>query len=312
MKKLFFLLFILTSTLAYGHGAANFEESDMLKTMKAADKAAILMVHFGTTKAEAKQRSIETLNERVKQTFPTIEVQEAWTSRIVINALKKKGETKLNPTEALEKLKAEGFTHIIVQATTIIEGVEMEALRREVRRVEADFKDIRVGHPLLYTPEDYKKVIKALVKEQKPNEASVLVGHGTYDPATAQYVMLDYMLKAEGHPNYFVSTIEGYPSFADTEKQLKGNTIKDVLLVPFMFVAGKHAEDDIEGILKELLKQKGYNVSVSTKGLGESKEIQDIFIQHIRFAFKHKMLDIMDKKQKYAKGEKGHHHHHHH
>ena len=75
---------------------------------------------------------------------------------------------------------------------------------------------------------------------------------------------------------------------------------KKVLLMPFMFVAGDHAKNDIAGDWKEELEKKGYEVSVFMEGLGQNPDIQKIFIEHARFMAKHKMIDIVDKKKAYA------------
>ncbi len=73
----------------------------------------------------------------------------------------------------------------------------MESLRKDVATMKSSFKEIRIGNPLLYTPEDYEAVIAAIIKWGEEG-ATLLVGHGTYTPATAQYAMLDYMLKEKG------------------------------------------------------------------------------------------------------------------
>lgn len=87
--------------------------------------------------------------------------------------------------------------------------------------------------------------------------------------------------------------------------QLKQTGLKDVVLVPFMFVAGEHAKHDIEGDWKEALEEAGFNVNVKMKGLGENVEIQDIFIDHLKFQTLHRKLDILEKKAKYRQtGEK--------
>lgn len=40
----------------------------------------------------------------------------------------------------------------------------MKELRREVEGLSLNFKDIRVGNPLLYAPEDYAVVVKAITE----------------------------------------------------------------------------------------------------------------------------------------------------
>lgn len=282
------------------HEEENFMVSDMKASMQPGDKAALLMVHFGSTYDDTRALTIDAVNSLAKSEFPDMEVREAYTSRIVIRRLKARGIEKLNPVEALERLRSDGYTHVLVQSTNIIEGVEMEALRKDVASVASGFKDLRIGTPLLYSPKDYEDVIAAIVKNGAKTGATVLVGHGTYTPATAQYAMMDYMLKAKGYTNFHVTTIEGYPTFDDMLAKLAADTSKDVLLMPFMFVAGDHANNDIAVDMKAELEGKGYNVSLFMQGLGQNPNIQKIFIEHAKFAAKHKMINITDKKRAYS------------
>lgn len=304
-KNILILLFIGLSFLfclpIYAEG--NFIESNIFNSMKEGDKAAVLMVHFGTTNDDTRTRTIEAINKKMAEAFPGTEVREAWTSRIVVYRLKKRGTQKQNPDEALKQLKAEGYTHIIIQSSNIIEGIEMESLRKDIALWEKEFKEIRIGTPLLYSPADYEAVINAITPMGAKEGATLLVGHGTYTPATAQYAMTDYMLKAKGFNNFIVGTIEGYPSFDDATSQLKKSGVKQVMLMPFMFVAGEHAKNDIADDWKSQLEELGYQVTVLMEGLGENPDIQNIFIEHARFAANHKYLDIAAKKKEYAKGK---------
>ena len=190
----------------------------------------------------------------------------------------------------------------------------MESLRHDVESVLPFFKEIRVSTPLLYSVEDAKKVtdilgqrLNASVQQsakKKGKEHFVLVGHGTYTPGTAAYSQMDYMPKAAGFGNFHVGTIEGYPTFETMLAQLKAAKAKSVTLVPFMFVAGDHAKNDIAGEWREMLEKEGYTVHVRMEGLGQIHEIQKIFVDHIRFGLKHRTQGIMEKKAVYAAGEK--------
>ena len=195
----------------------NFVESDMFASMQ----AAVLVVHFGTTHDDTRALTIDAINKKMADAFPGIEVREAWTSRIIAFRLKTRGIHKSSPEEALARLKAEGYTHVLIQSSNIIEGIEMESLRKDVTSQEKGFKEIRIGTPLLFTPEDYEATIAAITPNGIRDGAVLLVGHGTYTPTTAQYAMMDYMLKAKGFGNYVVGTIEGYPSFDDALNQIK-------------------------------------------------------------------------------------------
>lgn len=296
------LIIILCSISFMCHASeGNFVPSDMINSMKKGDKAAILMVHFGTTYEKTRNLTIDVINQLVKKNFPYMEVEEAYTSRIVIKRLRAKGVDKLLPIDALNKLKEKGYTHIIVQGTHIIEGIEMESLRKDVALVSNYFKDIRVGNPLLYSINDYEKVVSILTKEKGLKGDVICVGHGTYTPSTATYAMVDYMFKSKGQKNFHVGTIEGYPSIENVIEQLKNNKSKEVTLLPFMFVAGDHAQNDIAEEWNNRFKKEGYNVHLKMQGLGEMSSIQQIFLDHINFALKNKLVDILDKKENYYK-----------
>lgn len=300
MKHLLLLIACMLAPMCWAHDGENFKASDMLASMQPGDKAALLMVHFGTTYDDTRALTIDAINRKAQEAFKDMEVREAYTSRIVARRLKARGIEKLNPVEALDKLKADGYTHILIQSTNIIEGVEMESLRKDIAPLEKNFKEVRIGNPLLYTPHDFEDVIAAVTKNGAKEGATVLVGHGTYTPATAQYAMMDYMLQSKGYTDYHVTTVEGYPSFDDMVAKLDASGVKKVLLMPFMFVAGDHANNDIAGDMKQELESKGYQVSVFMQGLGQNPDIQKLFIDHARFAAKHKMVNITEKKKQYA------------
>ena len=149
------------------------------------NKTALLMVHFGTTYDETRSKTIDAINAKAAQTFPELTLREAYTSRIVIRRLKERGIVRETPLDALLRLRADGFTHVIVQSTTLLEGAEMESLRREVASVEGFFEDIRVGAPLLYDVADCAKVAEILAArhadatDARKKAHVVLVGHGT-------------------------------------------------------------------------------------------------------------------------------------
>ncbi len=306
MKRILLYIMILFTTVAtFAHSGGSYEHSDIFKSMQAGDKAAILIVHFGTTHDDTRELTIEALNNQVKQVFPSIEVREAYSSRIVIKRLSERGIYKVNPLEALKQLHTDGYTHILIQSSTVIDGVEMESLYKNVEEVSGLFKDVRIGTPLLYSAQDYEDVIKVLTAENKKDVAYIWVGHGTYDATTAQYAMLDYMLKAKGHTNCFVGTVEGYPEFDDVLAQLKASGLKEVVLMPFMFVAGEHAKNDIAGDWVENLKKEGLSVTENLQGLGENPKIREIYLSHLQFITTHRKIDIMEKKSIYEKtGEK--------
>lgn len=176
-KHLLSLFLLAISLVCQAHDGGNFVASDLFASLRPGDKAALLMVHFGTTHDDTRALTIDAINQKAKETFKDVEIREAWTSRIVMRRMKARGVEKLNPVEALEKLKADGYTHILIQSTNIIEGIEMESLRKDAAAMRPSFKEIRIGNPLLYTPEDYEAVIAAITRKGAKEGATLLVGH---------------------------------------------------------------------------------------------------------------------------------------
>ena len=248
-----------------------------------AQDTALLMVHFGTTYDETRAKTIDAINEKAVKAFPQLKVREAYTSRIVMKRLARRGIRKDTPVDALLKLRSEGIKTVKVQPSYIIDGIEMDRLRQDVEQVRPFFDSIWVSTPLLYSVEDAEKVCNILVNrhsaDSKKREHVLFNGHGTEGPATALYSQLDYMLRANGHSNYHVATIEGYPTQATALAQIKAMKGKKVTLVPLLFVAGDHANNDISVEWKEAFEKEGLAVDVKLEGLGEVPEIQEMYIR---------------------------------
>ena len=147
------------------------------------------------------------------------------------------------------------------------------------------------------------EAITGAINQAFKDGQKVLVGHGTPDPATASYAMFDYMLKAEGHTDYHVGTVEGYPTYTDALHLLKARKSRTVTLAPLMFVAGDHVRNDIAGEWKEQLEKEGYRVNLYLKGLGENPTVQELFVRHARFVAGHKAVDMKAKKAAYKAGK---------
>ena len=107
------------------------------------------------------------------------------------------------------------------------------------------------------------------------------MGHGTEHRANDVYLKLSDIL--ENH-NIFVGTVENKPDIYDVLN--KTENFKNIVLVPFMVVAGDHAVNDMAGddddSWKSVMKNVGRNVEVVLKGVGEYLPIREIYCEHIR------------------------------
>lgn len=288
------LLGLFLAKRSFAHGGHHKIHSGMV--VEKGDKKGILLVHFGTSRKEARTNSLEGIKEHVEEDFNGYQVREAYTSRMVIKKIyNQSGERFLTPREAMEEMVKDGFTHVVVQATHVINGIEADHLKEEVREFTGIFKDIRVGAPLLSSPEDYMEVAD-IFHRRYPEKHLVLVGHGTSHHAGSSYGMLQYILDRKGYKNILVGTVEGYPGLDEVITDLKRLDIREVVLVPLMVVAGVHAEEDIAGEWRETLEERGIKSEVSMEGMGEIAEIQHLLIHHIEDAIEHVEEDMRKKK----------------
>ena len=130
------------------------------------EKTALLITHYGSSDPDTRALTLDVITREAKETFPQFEVREAYISPIVRRRLEKQGVHKDSPVDALLKLRSEGYSRVLIQSTTLIEGSEMTSVRRDAESVKPFFKEIKVGNPLLYTVEDCEKVIEILTQEQ--------------------------------------------------------------------------------------------------------------------------------------------------
>ncbi len=263
-------------------------------------KKAILVVSFGTTYPETMKTTIEAVENKMKAEFPDYEVRRAFSSRIIIKKLAERDGVRIDTEkQALERLKDEGFSEVIVQPMQITAGEEYELIKGVVKHAEATkaFEKIAIGRPVLYymgqegKTDDYLAAAKAMEAQfptLKKNEAVLLMGHGGVHPATASYPALQLKLQDAGYKNVYVYTVEGYPTLEGTIDKLKTNKVKKVTLMPLMLVAGDHANNDMAGDDKDSHKSQliaaGFKVDTYLHGLGENAKIQDIYVQHVKDA----------------------------
>ncbi|UAL07072.1 MAG: sirohydrochlorin cobaltochelatase [Candidatus Methanogranum gryphiswaldense] len=257
------------------------------------DKA-ILVVSFGTSYNENRKKTIGSIESSITKKYPDWEIRRAFTSKMIIEKLAKRDNEKIDYiTNAMERLISDKVKTVIIQPTHIMNGMEYDDIVRAVSGYVRAFDTVLIGKPLLTTERDYDNTVKAIesthIKEAKniagDRAAIILMGHGTEHYANATYSQLHLKLQIAGHTNIYVTTVEGFPTFDDTILLIEGKGYRNVVLFPFMLVAGDHANNDMAGddenSLKSLLEKKGYDVHCVVKGLGEYKEFIDLFMVHI-------------------------------
>ncbi len=258
-------------------------------------KKGILLVAFGSTIPEA-QVSFDNIDKATKAAYPGIAVRWAYTSSIIRHKMAQQGHQLDSPQVAMAKMVEEGFTHVAVQSLHTIGGAEFHDLLQTVHAFAypGGFKRILLGNPLLATQRDIERTVAAIRKTipaaRKPDEAVVLMGHGTHHPANAFYAALMFQLQRQD-PNVFVGCVEGYPEIDALKAMLKEKKIKKAYLMPFMSVAGDHVINDMAGdeadSWKSILTAAGITCVPVLKGTAEYKAFVDIWVDHLKGPLAH-------------------------
>lgn len=260
--------------------------------MSTETKKAILAVSFGTSHNDTREVTIDAIERDMQGAFPGYKLYRAWTSKMIIKKLKTRDNIHVNTVkEAMEQILADGITDVVVQPTHVINGIENDLMKEDVLSFRESFNSISFGDPLLTSEQDSLRVIKAVAEEfpdLKPEEALVLMGHGTTHYANSIYAALDYTFKDKGHKNIFLGTVEAYPSMETLMKMVKDYNPSKVILAPFMIVAGDHAKNDMAGDDPDSWYSQfaaaGFEVETVLKGLGEYPGIRRLLVEHLKAA----------------------------
>ena len=238
-----------------------------------------LIVSYGTTS--------EAVENAILERHPNCSVCRAFTSRI--EAKKAKVD---HISTVFSRLADEGVTEITVQTLDVINGSEYEIVKDEVMKNLDLFDDVRLGTPLLTSERDYRSVCSAIVKDIVPevNEyvgegtVIVLAGRGSDHFANSSYCQMQEMLNLSNEDEFAVTTVEGFPSFADTCKRLHRMGATEVSVVPFIMDLGEEDSEEIAGkeevSLRMTLKSEGFKVKCIMKDLGSRPTFQRLFSDH--------------------------------
>lgn len=255
-------------------------------------KKVILVVSFGTSYKETREKTIDAFEKAVAERFPDWEVRRAFTSKMIIKKLKERDGIHIDYVEeALQRLVDDGVSDVAILPTHIMNGVEYDDVARITAKYAEKFQSIILSKPLLSSDEDYDDAIEALNNtyferffgDSSDNTAIVMMGHGSDHHANAVYSQMQLKLFTLGFEHVYITTVEGYPSFDDTMRLMAGHKYSKIVLIPFMMVAGDHATNDMAGDEEDSLKSKfesaGCDVKCVLEGLGEQKPFQNLFIE---------------------------------
>ncbi|WP_182187574.1 sirohydrochlorin cobaltochelatase [Pectinatus frisingensis] len=263
------------------------------------NKDAILVMSFGTTFKDSREKTIEKTVQEIQAAHPDTKVILSFTSHIIIDRIKaKEGITIPTPEDALKDLKAQGYTRVAIASLDVIPGMEYAYDSAVFDLYKKDFKKMTLGTSAMYwmgqenQRDDINEFLKAF-STQFPkvgkDEAILVMAHGTPDPSNAYYAVIQDRIDSLKLKNVYLYTVEGWPNLETIIPQLKQKGIKKVTLMPMMMVAGDHANNDMAGAEpqshKSILEKAGFKVDTYIHGLGENAAVRNIFVERANEAW---------------------------
>lgn len=252
-------------------------------------KKEMLVISFGTSRAESRERAIGGIERALADAFPDWEIVRAFTSGRVIRRIEKEEGLRIDdPETALKRAKDKGIRELAAVPTHVLDGEEYRKFRKLFAQYAPQFDFAACGAPLFGNDEDMERVLEIIRKETAKLDDGrteiVLVGHGTEEKANQVYEAFCRRFRETGLDHYTVGTVEASPSIMDVKREAKRNGVSRVVLLPLMVVAGEHILKDIGGdrpySWRAQLLNEGFEVKVIGKGLGELRDIQALYVEH--------------------------------
>ena len=266
-------------------------DTPLFSQLKEGEKGAVLAVHIGTDDSNVSARTIEPFNARLQNEFPEQAFFSVSTSTESLSRL-------------LNELAKDGFTHLLIQASFIVDDVEMSALRQEVNQLRSEFMDIRIGEPLLSREDDCQTIVKAISHAYGTKNANLLLGEGTSlmtQAFNSPYTFIQYAISSPSmlkqlKGNWYVATLHGYPTLHNAIERMQADKQKRVNVITLLFADSSTIRNEVSETINQQLGAAGFKTSASLHSLGELPEVIDTFIQHARHSATHRSVSPVEEK----------------
>lgn len=234
----------------------------------------IIVVSFGSTYQEGRQKSFDAIEELVRKSYSDCIVDRAYSSVTVKKILRERdGFEVLGLSEKISEMRNRGAEDIVLLSLYMIPGIEHAKIEKS---------GCKHTKTLLEEEKYYADILSSLKLSKEKNVANLLVGHGTRVKADEYYGKFLEFVRQQGYDNLYISTMEGKDDLDFVLPFLK--PYEKVRLIPFLLVSGDHVNNDIigeEDSYRYLLSNAGFQVEFESIGLGERPEIQDIFMKKL-------------------------------
>jgi sirohydrochlorin cobaltochelatase len=270
-----------------------------LRLPKLQDQPAIIIATFGSSSKG--QAAMDEVEAQLAENFADHQIYWAYTSEII---RRKRGLPSL--LETLAKVESDGYRKAVVQPLQVFPGTEYQ----QVRESSLYFPGLRVivGETLCHRWKFIEEVLEEVSADflTGNNQINLLALHGTplaADPVNMIYIGISDLVSGM-YDNVYAATVEGVPNIQSVAGRIKKDHARTpftrIRLIPMMFLAGTHVEDDLMGeqeSWRSTFEAMGMEVDCPAitcgaqeyfKGLAFRKECIQFFCQRLKRA-----LDIM-------------------
>jgi sirohydrochlorin cobaltochelatase len=265
-------------------------------------ETAIILSCFGSVIEQEKYLEFE---KYIQEHFADIPIFTAFSSKMVIKELAKKGETYKNLPQVMADVDMEGYKRYIVVSVNIFPTDEHEVLTRMVKGFrEFSLANIRYTNPLLHKTKEtsnYLNFLDAKLREENSEIINLYIIHGVPVLNLGGLEAVNYtaaFLQRINEKNITCSLEGEFPFFAikdaikrDILKLTGGDKSAKVQIVPMLLVSGNHYDKDMKEICEEVGAYCDASIAPSFTqdkkfNLLGQKEVQEIFRENIAVEIK--------------------------
>ncbi len=264
---------------------------------------AIILSCFGSVIEQKKYLAFEKF---IQESFSDTPVFTAFSSKMVIKELAKKGEVYKNLPQVMADVDMAGYKRYIIVSVNIFPTDEHEVLTRMVKGFRIfSLANIRYSAPLLYKTKEtsnYLNFLDAKIRKGNSTIINLYIIHGVPVLNLGGLEAVNYtanFLKRINERNLICSLEGEFPFFAikdtirrDILKFTNGDKNAKVQIVPMLLVSGNHYDKDMQEICKEVGEY--CNASI-VKSFTQDKKFNLIEQERVREIFKENISVEMKK-----------------
>ncbi|QOP42551.1 cobalt chelatase [Sulfurimonas sediminis] len=263
---------------------------------------AIILSCFGSVIEQEKYLAFEKF---IQDSFQEIPVFTAFSSKMVIKELAKKGEVYKNLPQVMADVDMQGYKRYIVVSVNIFPTDEHEVLMRMVKGFrEFSLANIRYTNPLLQKTKETSLYLKSLdeqIRKENEDVINLYIIHGVPVLNIGGLEAVSYaadFLKMINENNLACSLEGEFPFYAVKDaikreilKRSKPDKRAKVQIVPMLLVSGNHYDKDMKEICEEVSEYADATIVPSITqdekfNLIEQEEVREIFRKNIEIEIK--------------------------